>query len=124
MAASTDLIALRPVRLRAAVALSEGFRGERPGVRAVGVGVVPTPQFERIEVELRGDLVEEALERERAFDETRSTERDHRWQIELRRVLRRAPIVARIEHFHRPLGRGGPAGEADGVDEVAAECDE
>ena len=124
LAARAHLVALRPVRLRAAVALGEVLRRERAVVDAVGVGVVAAPQLERVDVELRRELVEEALERERALDEARSAEGSHRRQVQLRRVLRRAHVLAGVEHLHRALGRGGPARAADGVDEVAAERDE
>ena len=40
--------------------------------------MVAPPQLERVEVELRGQLVEQALEPERALDEARRAERGHR----------------------------------------------
>ena len=57
---------------RAAVALEQVLRGERPPVEEVGVGVIPPPELERVELELRRELVEQALEAERALDEARA----------------------------------------------------
>ena len=124
LAARTHLVALRPVRLRAPVALFEILGGERTVVDPVGAGVVATAQLERVEVQLRRQLVEEAFERECALDEPGRAERGHRRQVQLRRELNCAHVVARVQHLHRPFGRGRPAGEPNRVDELAAERNE
>jgi hypothetical protein len=59
------------VRLGAAIALHQVLRRRTAAVEEVGVRVVRAPQLERVELELRGELVEQALEPERALDEPR-----------------------------------------------------
>ena len=71
-----------PVLLRELVALGEVLRRERRPV--VRVRVVLPAQLERIDVELRCELVDEALEPERALDEAGRAERLHRRRVQLR----------------------------------------
>src|SRR5205823_9053062 len=51
-----DLVPPLPVSLGAAVALEEVLRGVRPVVGEIRVRVVPPPELEGIEVELRSEL--------------------------------------------------------------------
>ena len=111
-----------PVRLRLAVALLEILGGERRAV--VRARVVAAPQLERIDSELRGELVDQALEPERPLDEARRSERLHRRRVELRAVGDGADVLAVVEHPHRPLGRRVPARPADRVRELAVERDD
>src|SRR5437588_944618 len=64
LGAGANLAPPLPVRLRAPVALHQVLRGVRAVVREIGVGVIATPQLERVELELGRELVEEALEPE------------------------------------------------------------
>src|SRR5439155_9284909 len=73
------------------------------------------------DVELRRQLVQQALEAEGSLDEARRTERLHRRRVQLRRVLERVHVVARVEHLHRTRGRGVPARPAERGDELAFE---
>ena len=72
------------MRLGAPVALEQVLAAERAAVGRVVFGVVAAAQLERVEAELRGELVEQALEPERALDEPRRAKRLHRRQVELR----------------------------------------
>ena len=93
--------------LGAAVALEQVLRRERPAVGEVVVGVVAPPQLERVELEPRGELVEQALEPERPLDEARRAERRVRRQVELRPVGLRADVLAGVEHL-ASARRSGP----------------
>src|SRR5436305_9201475 len=66
----------------ALVALHQVLRRVRPLVGRVRV--VAPAQLERIDVELSRELVEQGLEPERPFDETRCAERLHRRRVDLR----------------------------------------
>jgi hypothetical protein len=57
------------VRLGAPVALFEVLRRKRTVVDAVGARVVAPAQLERVDVEFRGELVEQAFERKGPLDE-------------------------------------------------------
>jgi hypothetical protein len=81
--------------------------------------VVAAAQLERVEVELRGELVEQALEPERPLDEARRTKRGHRRRVRLRAVLDRLDVVAGVEHLHRARGSGQPAVPAERADVLA-----
>ena len=82
--ARAHLVPPLPVRLGARVALLEVLGGER---RAVVRGrVVPAAQLERVDVELRRELVDQALEPERPLDEAGRAERLHRRRVDLRAV--------------------------------------
>ena len=122
VAARAHLVAPLPVRLGAAVALEQVLRRERAAVGEVGVRVVAAPQLERVDVELRRELVEQALEPERALDEAGRAERGASAAGSASRrscVVR--TFVAGVEHLHRALRGRRPAGPADGVHELAAE---
>ena len=110
-----------PVRRGAAVALDEVLARVRAIAAGLGVRVISSPQLERIEVELRGQLVERALEPERALDEAGRAERLRRRQVELRTVGRRLEVRAGVQHQQRSLGHRDPAVGADRVHELAAE---
>jgi hypothetical protein len=120
LAARAHLMPPLPVRLREPVALHEVLGRERAAVR-LGIEMVDAAQLQRIDVELRGELVEQALEPERPLDESRRAEGRVRRRIQLRAVLDDAHVVARVEVLHRPTGHRREAGPADGVDELAAE---
>ncbi len=120
--ARAHLVPAVPVLLRELVARREVLRGVRRAV--VRVRVVASPQLERVEVELRGELVDQALEPERPLDEAGRAERLHRRRVDLRAVADGAHVVARVEHLHRPVGHRRPAAPADRVDELAAERDD
>src|SRR4029450_5668763 len=62
VAPGPHLVAPPPVRFGAAGALRQVLRGERPVVNAVRVGVVPPPELQRIDVELRGKVVGQRLQ--------------------------------------------------------------
>ena len=86
--AGAHLVPALPVRLGAAVALDQVLRRERALVDRVGVGVVAPAQLQRVDVELRRQLVEQALEPERPLDEPGRAEGRHRRHVQLRAVLR------------------------------------
>src|SRR5262249_14443752 len=98
----------------------------RVGTVAAGlrVGVVSPAQLERVELQLRREFVERALEAERALDEARSTEGLRRRQVELRAVRRRLHVRARVEHPQWALGHRDPAVRTDPVHAPAPECGE
>ena len=114
-------LAPRPVRLGAPVALQKVLGRERPLVHRVVLRVVAAAELQRIEVELRGELVHQALEAERALHESRRAEGQHRRGVQLCRVLDGPHVLAGVEHPHRPAGRGEPAVPAGRVDELAVE---
>ena len=119
--AGAHLVAPLPVGLGPAVALEQALRGEGPPVEHVQVGVVPPPQLERVEPELRAELVEQALEPERPLDEPRRAKRGHRGRVQLGAVQSRRHVRDAVEHLHRAVRAGDPAVPADGVHELAAE---
>ena len=83
--------------------------------------VVAAPHLERIDLKLRGELVEQALHPERALDEPGRAERLHRRGVQLCAVLDRVHVVARIEHLHRAGGGREPTVPAERSDELAFE---
>jgi hypothetical protein len=97
---------------------------ERPAVEQVDVGVIAPAQLERVELEPGGQLVEQALEPERALDEAGRAEGGHRARVQLRAVDRRGHVLASVEHLHRPVGSGHPPAPAHGVRELTAERDQ
>ena len=109
------------MRLGPAVALEQVLGRERALLHDVAVGVVHAAQLERIDLELGGELVEQALEAERALDETRSAEGGVRASVELRAVLDGGDVRTAVEHLHRPRRPALEAAPADGHDEVAGE---
>ena len=119
--AGADLGPAGPVRFRAPVALHQALRGERAAVHGVRVRVVELAQLERVDAELRRQLVEDALERPRPLDETGRAERGHRRDVQLRAVLDRAHVLAGIEQLRRPGGRRQPARPAERAGVLAAE---
>ena len=119
--AGAHLVAALPVRLGAPVALHQALRRVRTPVHRVGVRVVELPQLERIDADLRRELVEHALERPRSLDEARRAEGGHRRQVQLRAVLDRADVVAGVEQLRRAGGRRQPAVPAERARVLAAE---
>ena len=119
LAPRAHLVAPLPVLLGAAVALHQVLRRVRLVVGRVRV--VEAPQLERVQVELRRELVEQALEPERPLDEAGRAERLHRRRVDLRRVEDRAHVLAVVEQPHRAVGRRGPAVPAGRVHELAGE---
>ncbi len=109
------------MRLGAPVALHQALRRVRAAVHCVGVRVVELPQLERVDPELRGELVEHALERPRSLDEARRAEGGHRGQVQLRAVLDRADVLAGVEQLRRAGGRRQPAVPAERARVLAAE---
>ena len=119
--AGADLGPAGPVRLRAPVALHQALRGERAAVHGVRVRVVELAQLERVDAELRRELVEDALERPRPLDEAGRAERGHRREVQLRAVLDRADVLAGVEQLRRPCCRRQPARPAERAGVLAAE---
>src|SRR5439155_4888109 len=109
------------VPLRTVVAFGEVLGRERAAVDEVAVGMVAATKLEWIEPELRGKLVEQAFEPERAFDESRRAEGGVWAGVQLRPELGRADVLAGIEHLHRPGGRALEAAEADCHHELPAQ---
>jgi hypothetical protein len=108
------------VRLGEPVALHEVLR--RVGTAlGIGVEVIDAAKLERVHIDLRRDLVEQALQPERPLDEPGRAEGRIRRRVQLRAVLDEAHVVARVEVLHRPAGHRREAGPADGIDELAAE---
>src|SRR4029078_7725358 len=82
------------------------------------------PQLEWVELESRGELVEHALEPERALDEAGRAEGGVRRQVQLRPVGLRADVLAGVEHLDRPVGGPREARPADRVDVLGLKRDE
>ena len=110
-----------PVRLCAPVALVQVLAAVGPVALGLAVGVVAAADLERVEVELRRELVEQALEPEGALDEARRAERPHRRRVHLRAARGRLHVRAGVEHLHRALDERVPAEPADRVHVLAAE---
>ena len=71
--------------------------------------VVELSQLQRVDAELCGELVEEALERPGALDEAGRPEGGHRRQVQLGSVLDGAHVVAGVEELNRAGRRYEPA---------------
>jgi hypothetical protein len=84
--------------------------------------VIPPPQLERIELEARRDLIEQALEAERSLDETGSPKGGVRRRVQLRAVLHGAHVFACVEHLHRASSRARESVRTDGHHELSLEC--
>ena len=119
--ARAHLLSPRPVRLRAAIALHQALRREGSAVHRVGMRVVELPQLERVDPELRRELVEQALERPRPLDEAGRAEGGHRRDVQLRAVLDRLHVLAGVEQLRRPGGRRQPAFPAERARVLAPE---
>ena len=119
--ARAHLVPALPVRLGSPVALHQLLRGEGPAVHRVDVGVVELSQLQRVDAELCGELVEEALERPRALDEAGRSESRHRRQIQLGSVLDGAHVVAGVEELYGAGRRCQPAVPAERAGVLAAE---
>ena len=83
--------------------------------------VVELSQLERVDAELCGELVEQALERPRALDEAGRAESGHRRQVQLGSVLDRAHVVAGVEQLHGAGRRHEPAVPPERAGVLAAE---
>ena len=121
-AARPHLVAPLPVRLGALVALHQVLRRVRLVV--VRVRVVQLPKLERIHLQLRRELVEDALEPERALDEAGRAEGLHRRRVQLGRREHGADVLAVVEHPHRPVRRRRPAVPPGCVHVLAGQRDE
>jgi hypothetical protein len=86
-----------------------------------GVRVVAPSQLERIDLQLRGELVEQAFEAEGALDEARRANAFIGGVFSFGSVLDRVDVVALVQHLHRPRGRREPAVPAERGDELALE---
>ena len=114
LGSGAHLGAAGPVRLRAPVALGQVLGGVGPPVDGVGVRVIAPPQLERVELELGGQLVEQALEPERPLDEPRGAERAFGPVFSLAPVSVGAHVRAGVEHLHRAGRRADEPVPADG----------
>src|SRR4029450_8605526 len=74
-----------------------------------------------VEVEPGGELVDQALEPERALDEARGAKRLHRRAVQLRASLSDPDVLASVGQLQRATRGRDPAAPARGVDEVALE---